>query len=39
MFAKDVQGEASLEAVRRIAKMLKEGGKGGKGVHPDLLNT
>ena len=39
MFEKDVQGEASLEAVRKIAKMLKEGGKGGKGVHPDLLNT
>ena len=39
MFEKDVQGEASLEAVRRIAKMLKEGSKGKKGVHPDLLNT
>lgn len=39
MFAKDVQGEASLEAVRRIAKMLKESKGHGKGVHPDLLGT
>jgi nucleolar complex protein 3 len=44
MFAKDVQGEASLEAVKRMAKMLKDGQsksnhRGGRMVHPDLLNT
>lgn len=37
MFEKDVGGEASLEAVRRIAKLLKEKRKGG--IHPDLLGT
>jgi nucleolar complex protein 3 len=36
MFAKDVQGEASLEAVKRMAKMVKE--QRGR-VHCDLLNT
>ncbi|KAL7516601.1 hypothetical protein ACHAWX_001599 [Stephanocyclus meneghinianus] len=44
MFAKDVQGDASLEAVKRMAKMLKDGQtksnhRGGRMVHPDLLNT
>eukprot|EP00804_Cyclotella_cryptica_P024783 CCRYP_001733-RA/>CCRYP_001733-RA protein AED:0.33 eAED:0.33 QI:146/1/1/1/1/1/4/36/729 len=44
MFAKDVQGEASLEAVKRMAKMLKDGQsksnhRGGRTVHPDLLKT
>ncbi len=46
MFSKDVQGEASLEAVRRMSKMIKDrqqhsSGSGGGGVivRPELLNT
>jgi len=45
MFSKDVQGEASLEAVRRMSKMIKErqqhsgGRRGGIIVRPELLNT
>ena len=41
MFAnKDVQGEASLEAVRLMAKLIKQQStNGGKPVHPDLVNT
>lgn len=43
MFAKDVQGEASLEAVRRMAKMIKErqqhANRGNSSVHPDVLDT
>lgn len=41
LFTKDVQGDASLEAVRRIAKMVKErhNQQGGRGIHPDVMNT
>eukprot|EP00577_Skeletonema_sp_RCC1716_P009040 CAMPEP_0113414654 /NCGR_PEP_ID=MMETSP0013_2-20120614/24137_1 /TAXON_ID=2843 ORGANISM="Skeletonema costatum, Strain 1716" /NCGR_SAMPLE_ID=MMETSP0013_2 /ASSEMBLY_ACC=CAM_ASM_000158 /LENGTH=701 /DNA_ID=CAMNT_0000301535 /DNA_START=10 /DNA_END=2115 /DNA_ORIENTATION=+ /assembly_acc=CAM_ASM_000158 len=41
LFTKDVQGEASLEAVRRMAKMVKErhNQQGGRGIHPDVMNT
>ena len=41
LFTKDVQGEASLEAVRKIAKMVKDRHhqQGGRGIHPDVLNT
>ncbi len=41
LFTKDVQGDASLEAVRRIAKMVKDRHhqQGGRGIHPDVLNT
>lgn len=41
LFTKDVQGEATLEAVRRIAKMVKErhNQQGGRGIHPDVMNT
>ena len=41
LFAKDVQGDASLEAVRRMAKMVKERHhqQGGRGIHPDVMNT
>ena len=41
MFTNDVQGDASLEAVRLIAKMIQQftTNRGPKAVHPDLLNT
>mmetsp|Transcript_17828 Transcript_17828/g.40912 ORF Transcript_17828/g.40912 Transcript_17828/m.40912 type:complete len:721 (+) Transcript_17828:185-2347(+) len=41
MFAnKDMQGEASLEAVRLMAKLIKQQStNGGKPVHSDLVNT
>jgi nucleolar complex protein 3 len=41
LFTKDVQGDASLEAVRRMAKMVKDRQhhQGGRGIHPDVLNT
>ena len=46
MFIKDVQGEASLEAVRRMGKLIKErqqqahhGKGGGLTIYPELLNT
>jgi hypothetical protein len=46
MFDKDTGGEASLEAVRRISKLVKDGngrkkggGGGYRGIHPELLET
>ena len=45
LFSKDVQGEASLEAVKLMAKMIKQqstnnnNNQGSKLIHPDLLNT
>lgn len=37
MFASDAQGDASLEAVRMMSKMIKENNN--DAVHPDALNT
>lgn len=41
LFTEDIQGDASLEAVRRIAKMVKDRQhhQGGRGIYPDVLNT
>ena len=43
MFTKDVQGEASLEAVRFMAKMIKQQSSSSSpsstSIHPDLVNT
>ena len=45
MFTKDVQGEASLEAVRFMAKMIKQQSSSpsspssSTSIHPDLVNT
>jgi len=43
MFTKDAKGDASLEAVRLIAKMVKQqstnNGRGSKPIHPDILYT
>ncbi|KAL7530753.1 hypothetical protein ACHAXR_004748 [Thalassiosira sp. AJA248-18] len=42
MFTKDIQGEASLEAVRLMAKMVKQQQSttsNNKPIHPDVLNT
>ena len=45
MFIKDAQGDASLEAVRLMSKMVKQqftpssGSRGSKPIHPDVLNT
>lgn len=39
MFAKDAQGDASLEAVRLMARLVKQQSTGSKSVHPDLLST
>lgn len=38
MFIKDVQAEASLEAVRFMAKMIKQQSTS-RSIHPDVLNT
>lgn len=46
MFIKDAQGDASLEAVRLMSKMVKQQftpsgnhSRGSKPIHPDVLNT
>ena len=40
MFTKDIQGEATLEAVRLMAKIIKQHSTAGsKPIHPDVLNT
>lgn len=40
MFASDVAGDSSLEAVRMMSRMIKErGSSSGSAMHPDALNT
>jgi nucleolar complex protein 3 len=46
MFIKDAQGDASLEAVRLLSKMVKQQftptsnhSRGSKPIHPDVMNT
>ena len=43
MFTRDLQGEASLEAVRLMSKMIKQqldtNNNSSKAIHPDVLNT
>jgi len=42
MFTKDLQGDASLEAVRLMAKMIKQqstNNRISRAIHPDVINT